>query len=212
MWEYGALVETCIDLWHGSVAPAYEAGQISSTSHLMALAYAGLQQRVDAAWEVKVAPAWHFVREPGTIADRFDQFTVRNWLQKQTPASFLMHNNEEIVAAVELQYAPQEYIPFNKAAQSVRKLSHIAQLGGKAALHLKIDPYSGQVDRTEALPLAEHLLCVYGVITRNGALALSLDHLKRHQAPELFPAYFLHLQGAIKEDRIRFGHVIPASS
>lgn len=202
------LLDTCIHLWQDEVAPAYESGHVISKTHLMALTYRYLSTFLTSSLQIKVAPPWQFVRQPGAIVDRLEAFSAQSWLEKQTPITFFIHDEEEVLGAIELQYEPHTYVDYRK---SIRKLIHLSQLGGKAALHLLIDPHSGRIDRTEGLPLAEQLLCVYGIITHEGALGLSLDKLRQTLAPERFPKQFLHLTGAIREDRIRFGHVIAAS-
>jgi hypothetical protein len=181
-------------LWQTEIATAYQTGRFANQLTLLAELYRLIQGSGYPPVEVWLQPDLHFPPPKGVIFDQLDTFQVQQWLTHQQP-SLLITCEEQVVGAVELNYAPDDFIDHRP---SLRRLIALARLAGRSSLHLRLDPQRGRPDSDLEATLAPDLLCVYAVIAKKDALALRRRNLHESYPREEFPPNFLHLIGAIR--------------
>jgi hypothetical protein len=181
-------------LWQSEIATAYQTGRFVNQLTLLAELYRLLQGSGYPPVEVWLQPDLHFPPTKGVIFDQLDTFQVQQWLTHQQP-SLLISSEDQIVAAVELNYTPDDFVDHRP---SLRRLIALARLAGRSSLNLRLDPQRGRPDSQLEASFTPDLLCVYAVIAKKDALALQLRNLQESYPREEFPAQFMHLTGAVR--------------
>ena len=149
-------------LWQSDIAAAYHAGRLVNQSTLLAELYRLLQDSGYPPCEAWLTPDLHFPPTTGVIFDQLDTFQVKQWLTHQRP-SLLLTQEDEIVAALELDYTPDDFVDHRPG---LRRLVSLAKLAGRERLHLRLDPQRGSLDAQHAFSFSPDLLCVYAIIAK----------------------------------------------
>jgi hypothetical protein len=185
--------EGLIEAWQAMIKPAFQMGYlINDVTLLSELKYFLAEPMPWAHFWLK--PRLAFPPTEGPIFDQLQRYQVRQNLKDQA-VSLLITEREVVVAAVEVQFLPQDYVDYRP---SMRRLSGLDQLRGEE------DIYLGWGAERQTYQLGSQMLLAYAAITRKSSLALQARSLRQALGTEAFPAPLLHLIGAVDGDESTF--------
>jgi hypothetical protein len=186
--------------WQTDVADAYHSGRLGNRATLLAELYRLLQGTGYPPCQAWLTPDLHFPPTEGVIFDQLNTFQVKQWLTHQQ-LSLLLTAEDQVVAAIELDYRPDDFVDYRPG---IRRLISLHQLAGRSQLRLRLDPQQGNIDAQHAFDLSPELLCVYAIIAKKDAMALQESALRNSYPKEAFPPHFLHLTGAVRHQGTLF--------
>lgn len=193
-----------VEIWKGPLAEAYLRGELGSQTKIKAEVYRHFQNLGLPELTIWLDPAIHF---PPFIREEYlkwRQYRVKRYLEGEE-IDLLITQGTDIIAAIELNFDPGGYGDFRR---DMKHLCALSELAGEGLVYLARDPKTGKLDDGRPYLLAEDLLCIYAVINQQASMGLEMESLKKAHPQMRFPAYFLHLQAAIQQDKVRFGYKV----
>ncbi|MEL6132512.1 MAG: hypothetical protein AAFR59_04015 [Bacteroidota bacterium] len=191
-----------VQIWEGPVARAYLRGDLCSKVNLQAEIYRHFQSisLPDLKIWFSVPLTFPPIRKEEYLDWR--QYRLKKALEGQF-IDMMITQESDILMIGELNFDPGGYGDYRK---DMKRLCGLAQLAGEGVVYISRIPFTGKID--EALPflLHEDLLTTYVVINQQASMGLELKRLKKAYPGIQFPTSFLHLKGAVQEDKVLFGH------